>query len=184
MPQFPTTLPTLLHQQRAHGPPGTLVNVCAQDESRGGLLPTIRRRLTACGVQPLATVTPTFQPFSRYGAVDPTTGERVFLDLPALNRETFQRWLAYFAAAFPQTYTMLVLEKGAFHNAHAWHWPPHVAPVFLPPYSPELHPIARVWRDLKGRLADSTSTTVEELSQAVCRLIQDDSQTTRQSLPG
>ncbi len=184
MTQFQTTLPTVLHQQPAHCPPGTLVKVFAQDESRVGLLPIIRRCITACGVQPIATVTPTFQSFYLYGAVDPTTGESFFLELPALNSETFQLWLDYFAAAFPQTHNILVLDNGAFHKAQALHWPPNVAPVFLPPYSPELNPIERVWRDLKDRLADITSKTLEELSQTVCRLIQDYSRTTLQSLTG
>lgn len=184
MTQFQTTLPTALHQQSAHCPPSTLVKVFAQDESRVGLLPIIRRRITACGVQPIATVTPTFQSFYLYGAVEPTTGESFFLELPALNSETFQLWLDYFAAAFPQTYNILVLDNGAFHKAQALHWPPNVAPVFLPPYSPELNPIERVWRHLKDQLAEITSKTLEELSQAICRLIQAYSPTTLQSLTG
>jgi putative transposase len=184
MTQFQSTLPTVLHHQSVHCPPGTLVKVFAQDESRVGLLPLIRRRITACGVQPIATVTPTFQSFYLYGAVEPITGESFFLELPALNSEIFQLWLDYFAAAFPQTYNILVLDNGAFHKAHALHWPPNVAPVFLPPYSPELNPIERVWRDLKDRLADITPKTVEELSQTVCRLIQNYSRTALQSLTG
>jgi transposase len=154
MTQFHTTLPTVPHQQSAHCPPGTLVKVFAQDESRVGLLPIIRRRITACGVQPMATVTHTFQSCYLYGAVAPTTGESFFLELPALNGETFQLWLDEFAAAFPQTSNILVPDNGAFHKAQALHWPPNVAPVFLPPYRPELNPIERVWRDLKDRLAD------------------------------
>jgi DDE superfamily endonuclease len=184
MPQCHTTLPTALHQQRAHGSPGTLVNVLAQDERRVGLLPIIRRRITAWGVQPTATVTHTFPSCYLYGAVEPTTGESVFLELPALNRATCQLGLDYCAAAFPQTYNIRVLDNGAFHNAPAWHWPPHVAPVFLPPYSPELNPMARVGRALRDRLADLISKTLEELSQAVCRLIQDYSLTTLQALTG
>jgi transposase len=160
------------------------VKVFAQDESRLGLLPIMRRRITACGVQPIATVTHTFQSFYLYGAVEPTTGEGFFLELPTLNSELFQLWLDYFAAAFPQTYNILVLDNGAFHKAKALRWPPNVAPVFLPPYSPELNPIERVWRDLKDRLADLTSKTLEELSQAVCHLIQAYSQTALQSLTG
>ena len=60
MSQLQTDLPTLLHHQLAHCSPGTPVKVCAQDESRVGLLPLIRRRITACGVQPVATVTHQF----------------------------------------------------------------------------------------------------------------------------
>ena len=96
MIQFHTTLPTVLQQQSAHRPPGTPVKVFAQDESRVGLLPMVRRRITACGVQPIATVAHTFDSFYLYGAVEPTTGASFFLELPGLNTALFQLWLDHF----------------------------------------------------------------------------------------
>jgi hypothetical protein len=127
------------------------VKVFAQDESRVGLLPIVRRRITACGVQPIATVTHQFAYFYLYGAVEPTTGDSFFLELPWLNTATFQLWLDHFAGAFPQSFNLLVLDNGAFHTTKTVQWPANVAPVFLPPYSPELNPIERVWRDLKDK---------------------------------
>ena len=156
----------------------------AQDESRVGLLPIVRRRITACGVQPVATVSHTFDYFYLFGAVAPTTGESFFLELPALNSGTFQLWLDHFAQAFPDSFNLLVLDNGAFHKAHALQWPANVAPVFLPPYSPELNPIERLWRDLKDRLADRRAQTLDDLSEAVSTIIQGYSQTTLQSLTG
>jgi putative transposase len=151
--QFQTTLPTVLQQQLAHRPPGVPVKVFAQDESRVGLLPIVRRRITACGVQPIATITHQFENFYLYGAVAPTTGDSFLLELPWLNTGMFQLWVDHFAQAFPQSFNLLVLDNGAFHTAKAVQWPANVAPVFLPPYSPELNPIERLWRDLiPGRL--------------------------------
>jgi transposase len=156
--------------------------VFAQDESRVGLLPIVRRRITACGVQPIATVTHTFDYFYLYGAVEPTTGASFFLELPGLNTALFQLWLDHFAQAFPDSFNLLVLDNGAFHKAHALQWPANVAPVFLPPYSPELNPIERLWRDLKDRLADRMAKTLDDLSEAVGTIIQGYSQATLQSL--
>src|SRR5215831_8142332 len=79
------------------------LKVFAQDETRLGLLPVVRRRVTACGVQPVATVTYQFDNFYLYGAVEPTTGASFFLALPSLNSRAFQRWLDGFAAAFPES---------------------------------------------------------------------------------
>ena len=56
-----------------------------------------------------------------------------------------------FAAAFPASLNLLVLDNGAGHKAKAGRWPSNVVPVFLPPYSPELHPIERFWRVLRRR---------------------------------
>jgi transposase len=75
-----------------------------------------------------------------------------------------------------------VLDNGAFHKAKALQWPSHVVPVFFPPYSPELNPIERLWRDLKDKLADRMAKTLDELSDAVCAIIQNYANATLQSL--
>jgi transposase len=182
MTQFQTTFSTVLHQHRTPCPPGTPVKVFAQDESRVGLLPLLRRRITARGVQPIATITHTCDYFYLYGAVEPTTGASFFLELPGLNTELFQLWLDHFAPAFPDSFNLLVLDNGAFHKAHALQWPANVVPVFLPPYSPELNPIERLWRDLKDQLADRVTKTLTDLSEAVGSIIQHYSQATLKSL--
>ena len=140
--------------------------------------------MTAYGVQPIATVTHRFDNFYRYGAVEPTTGDSFFLELPWLNTATFQLWIDHFAQAFPDSCNVLVLDNGAFHKAKALQWPSHVVPVFLPPYSPELNPIERLWRDLKDKLADRVTKTLPALSEAVGDILQSYSQAALQALAG
>ena len=82
MTQFQTTLPTVLMAQGADHAPGATLQVFAQDETRLGLLPVVRRRITACGVQPVATVLHQFDNFYLYSAVEPTTGASFLLELP------------------------------------------------------------------------------------------------------
>ena len=77
---------------------------------------------------------------------------------------------------------MLVRDNGAGHKAKAIRWPANVVPVFLPPYSPELNPIERLWRDLKDKLADVPAKTLAALSDAMCAIIQHYSSATLQSL--
>jgi transposase len=182
--QFQTALPGVLTQHIANGAAGSPVKVFAQDETRLGLLPIVRRRITACGVQPVVTVTHKFDNFYLYGAVDPTSGESFFLELPHLNSPTFQLWLDGFGDAFPDSYNIVVLDNGAFHKAKAVQWPANVVPLFLPPYSPELNPMERLWRDLKDKLADRVAQTIEALSDAVCSIIQSYSDASLQSLTG
>lgn len=131
--QFQTALPTLLTQQLEDRAPVRPVKVFAQDETRLGLRPSVRRRISARGVQPLATVTSQWENCYLYGAVELTTGARFFLEPPYLNRRAFQQWLDGFAAAFPESLNMLVLDNGAGHKAKAVRWPSNVVPVFLPP---------------------------------------------------
>jgi len=89
-----------------------------------------------------------------------------------------------FAAAFPESLNLLVLDNGGGHKARAVRWPSNVVAVFLPPYSPELNPIERLWRDLKDKLADIPTKTIAELSDAMCAIIQHYSPATLHSLTG
>jgi transposase len=129
------------------------IRVFSQDESRFGLLTIRRRRLTAHGIQPVGTVQHVFQWLYVYGAVEPTTGERFFLERPYLNAEGFQIFIDTFAAAFPDSLNLLLLDNSGAHTAQRLMLPANVRLVFLPPYCPELNPIERVWRDLKDALA-------------------------------
>jgi hypothetical protein len=150
MTPFPAALPTQLTQQLAGNRAGLPVNVFAQDETRLGLQPIIRRRITADGVQPVATVWQRFDNVYLFGAVEPTTGDGFVLELPLLNSAMFPLWLDDFAQTFAASFNSLGLDKGAVHTAKALRWPPNVATVPFPPDSPELNPMARLWRDLKA----------------------------------
>ena len=105
----------------------------AQEESRCGLLPLVRHRITARGVQPVLSCAYHFESLYLYGAVEPLTGKSFFLELPALNTEGFQLFLDHFAATDPLTFHLLLLDNGAFHKAPALQLPPmSVRSSFLP----------------------------------------------------
>lgn len=125
----------------------------AQDESRGGLLPILRRRITARGVQPLLPAAYRFESLYLYGTVEPLTGESFFLELPLLNTQGFQLFLDHFAAADPVSFHLLLLDTGAFHQAQSLRLPRNVGLIFFLPYAPELNPLERLWRDLKDWLS-------------------------------
>lgn len=129
------------------------LKVFAQDESRFGLRTIRRRRLTARGVQPVGLTQHDFENFYVYGAIAPTTGNDFFLELPHRKSANFQVFLDAFAAAYPDTLNLVVLDNSRCHTAKDVRVPDNVRFVFLPPGSPELNPIERLWRDLKDRLA-------------------------------
>ena len=89
---LPTAWPPLLAPQLASHSSGNTSTRFAHDETRLGFLPVVRRRITAGGVPPVATVTDPCDHGSRYGAVEPTTGARFCLALPSRNSRAFHVW--------------------------------------------------------------------------------------------
>ena len=160
------------HLQRAIPATNTRpVRVFSQDESRFGLFTIRRRCLTARGVQPVGRVPQVFEWFYVYGAVEPATGNRFFLELPALNAEMFQLFVDHFAQAFPDSLNLLLLDNSGAHTAQRLTLPENVRLVFLPPYCPELNPIERVWRDLKAALAWLQFPTLDGQQDHVATLL-------------
>ncbi len=136
----------------------------SQDESRCGLFPIIRHRITAKGVQPIISSELKTDNFYLFGAVEPLTGEQFVLELPVLNHQTFQIFLDHFAAADKESFHVLLVDNATFHTTPQLQIPANVGFRFVPPHSPELNPIERFWRDVKDWLATQTVETLEDLS--------------------
>ena len=126
-----------------------------QDESRLGLLPRLRRQITAVGVKPLQSVSFQYQYFWLYGAVAPATGESFFLELPYLNTHCFQVFIDEFSAAYPDSDNLIILDNAPCHISQKLQLPDNILLLFLPAYSPELNPIERLWLDLKTKITTS-----------------------------
>jgi hypothetical protein len=70
----------------------------------------------------------------------------VALVLPEATTTTMGLFLAEFAAGLPgDVHAVLVLDRAGWHGAKALAVPANVTLVPLPPYSPELNPVERVW---------------------------------------
>jgi transposase len=147
------------------------IRVFSEDESRFGLLPLRKRRITGKGVKPVGAVQHRFESFYVYGAVEPKTGESFFLELPWLNAQNFQVFLDEFSSMYRDTLNIIVLDNGRFHKAGALKIPENVVCVFLPPYSPELNPIERLWQDMKCDMAWKLFGNIEEQQNYVAMVL-------------
>jgi transposase len=158
------------------------VRIFCQDESRFGLLPVQRRQITLTGVKPLGLVQYRFENFYVYGAVEPTTGESFSLELPQLNTVNFQIFLNEFAQHYQGTLNIILMDNGSCHTAKSLMIPKNIVCLFLPPYSPELNPIERLWQDVKEQLAWVLAAAIEELEHRVARILTHYSAATIRSL--
>lgn len=123
-----------------------------------------------------------FENFSVYGAIEPTTGESFFLELPSLNTVNFQIFLDEFAHHYHDTLNIVLLDHGSCHQAKSLVIPDQVACLFFPPYSPELHPIERLWQEIKDQLAWVLAAQLEALEHRVETILRQYSKTAIRSL--
>jgi hypothetical protein len=143
----------------------------AQDESRFGLKTMVGRLITALGVKPLGTWQWQFKAFWLYGAVEPTTGERFFLEFSHVDSECYQRFLDAFSAQYSDSLNILQVDNGAFHKAKSLRIPDNIILLFQPAYCPELNPIERLWQHLKKDLCWELFKDITQLQTKVDELL-------------
>jgi DDE superfamily endonuclease len=87
-----------------------------------------------------------------FAAVEPGTDNGFALVLPSANTEAMQLFLDRFAATIgADEHAAMVLDQAGWHGSNDLVVPDNITLVPLPPYSPELNPVERVWLYLKER---------------------------------
>ena len=128
------------------------MRVFCQDESRLGLHLPVHRRLTGYGMKPVQIVEPLYEYYWLYAAVEPTTGEAFWWELPRLDAACFTVFLQKFGQCYDDSLNIVLLDQAPAHVAQRVQIPENVVLVWLPAYSPELNPAERLWEDLKRRI--------------------------------
>lgn len=104
---------------------------------------------------------------SATGVVCPRTGEFYALMVPHSNTTVFQVFLdnANADITFQRKRNFLILDNASWHKSKSLKLG-HFERVFLPPYSPDLNPIERLWLLMKGEwFADFYAKSREELQE-------------------
>ena len=86
-------------------------------------------------------------------AVCPATGRAESAVTQGLDTAAVQLFLDQLSGAVPEgVHVVLVWDGAGYHSASkALRVPPNITPVTLPPYSPELNPVERLWHYLRER---------------------------------
>ena len=132
--------------------PNKRIALWFMDEARVGQKGRLCHRWWLRGRRPPGRRDKRFEWAYLFAAVEPGTGADVALVLPEATTTTMNLFLAEFAASLPaDVHAVLVLDGAGWHGARALAVPPNVTLVPLPPYSPELNPVERVWLYLRER---------------------------------
>ena len=107
-----------------------------------------------------------------FSAVRPDTGDDVTLVMPSVNAKVMDLFLAHFADTLDQdAHAVMMCDGAGWHDERALTVPDNVTLALLPPYSPELNPVERVWlylreRFLSLRVLDDTEAIIDACCQA------------------
>lgn len=126
----------------------------AFDEGRFGLKVWLRKRWCPYGQRPPWVVADAYEWLWVYGAVEPLTGACIVLLLPGVDTACVQVFLEHFGAQVTGQRVGLVLDGAGSHRSTDLVWPEHVVPLALPPYSPELNPVERLFEHLRATLSN------------------------------
>ena len=147
----------------------------------------VHRRLTGSGVKPVQIVAPLYEYYWLYAAVEPTTGDAFWWELPRLDAACFNVFLRQFGHHYADSLNIILLDQAPAHVAQCVQIPENVVLVWLPAYSPELNPVERLWEDLKHRidvLDPRVRSSLAALQTHVADLIQRYTAATIASLTG
>ena len=72
-------------------------------------------------------------------------------------------------AVAPRAHGIVLMDKAGWHTASELRVPENLTLVFLPPYSPELNPIERLWLHLRdNRLSHCVFQTTDGIVDSCC----------------
>ena len=144
-------LPERLAQARALWPEQTPIKLMFQDEARFGRINDVRRCWAPKPIRPLCQAMLTHEYTYAYAAVDVLSGELDSLILPHVNTHCMQLFLDEVGQRHPNEHIVMVLDGAGWHASGALRPPANMRLLSLPPYAPELNPVAQVWDELREK---------------------------------
>ncbi|KAA0576157.1 IS630 family transposase [Azospirillum sp. B21] len=143
-----------------------------KDEARIGQKGRTAHRWWERGQRPAGLCDKRFTSAYLYAAVCPASGADFTLVMPTVSTTAMSLFLDGFSRSLePDVQAVLVLDQAGWHGARALVVPGNITLVPLPPYSPELNPVERVWlylreRFLSHRLLDDYGAVVQACCDA------------------
>lgn len=142
------------------------------DEGRFGFKPEVGRRWGRKGGSKRVVVRPGYRNFYVFSAVSPTSGQHFSLLLPWVSTDMMSLYLRELKSYFGTRDLIVVLDQAGWHVSTSLEVPPNIKLIFLPPYSPELNPVERLWQWLKrhyvrNRWFESLEQMMDHVAEAL-----------------
>lgn len=131
--------------------------------------PRPRRRWAKKGSKPKVTKNGDHIRMNVAGMICPRTGEFYALEFTHSDRECFQGFLNHANSDLkpPRRRNILICDNASWHKCKSLKWG-CFEPLYLPPYSPDLNPIERLWLLIKAQwFTDFIAKTREQLIERI-----------------
>ena len=140
---------------------------------RYGTRTELGKRWTACGVRPTGEQIIGYEYGYLSVALNPATGELFALLLPDMTVESFQAFLDEFVRFVgEQTFVRLITDGAAAHRSTRLKVGEELTIEHLPPYSPELNPVERLFKELRQPLKNRVFESFEAVEAAIIKAIE------------
>lgn len=166
------------------------VDVWFADESGFEGDPRPRRRWDKKGNKTRSTKNGDHLRMNVMGMVCPRTGEFFAIETSHSDSETFQAFLdeADKSIELRRPRNVLILDNASWHKRKATNWKGW-EPMYLPPYSPDLNPIERIWLIMKAKwfnnyVCRNVDQLIDRLDQAILDVIDNPEQTLKTAAIG
>jgi transposase len=142
-----------------------------QDEARIGQKGRVCHRWYEKGVRPPGLADNRFTFTYIFGCCEPGTDNAFALVLPEVSTVAMQVFLDEFANTIADDeHVLMFLDSAGWHVANALKVPEKITLANIPPYSPELNPVERVWLYLKERfLSHRLHGDYSDIVDAICK---------------
>jgi transposase len=138
------------------------------DEGRFGLQSTVTRIWAKRGEPVHTKVQQGYESFYIYSCVSPHSGESFSLFLPEINTAMMNIYLEEFLKEYSDKEILIILHQAGWHKAKDLKVPANITLMFLPPYSPELNPVEKLWQWLRKEVTHNhLFQTLEALMDAM-----------------
>jgi transposase len=142
----------MMHAVAARRPEATRIELWFEDEARIGQKGRVTHVWYQKGVRPRGRREHRFASAHLFGAVCPARDAGVALVLPGADTAAMNLMLAELARAVPNdTHAVVVLDRAGWHISGDLAVPANLTLLHLPPKSPELNPVEKVWQYLRDR---------------------------------
>lgn len=146
------------------------IDIWFEDESRAGQKGTLTRIWARTGTRPRVVRQQQYLNAYIIGSVCVTQNTAEAVIMPHCNTEAMQVHLEQISKATKSgRFAVVVMDQASWHTTEDIRDIPNVAPLFLPPASPELNPMEQVWEYIKDHyLSNMIFDGYEDIVESCC----------------